>query len=131
MLVTTIQCAARIDAITDDGEPLYQQPYPYHLSPDGDVLQQSLWRGKLSKLVGFQKHSEIQRVDLFWFQIVPEGGRPKLVTIEDFDQVRGMYPVFVDDKGSMFSFDTPVDTVRQWEAAEDNAILAEPGDEDA
>src|SRR6185295_16822279 len=111
-LVTTIQCALRVDHISDpdpvSGEVFIgrQLPYPYHIAPDGSVLQQSLWQGNIAKLIGFQRNIEVQRVDLFW---------------ESFDYLaphhaQGMYPVFVDYKGTMFSFETPVDTIKQWMA---------------
>lgn len=78
-------------------EPL---PYPYHIDDTGVVLRQDFWRGTPSCLVGFQKYKTIQRVDVWfkdWFS-------------EDVD-VLGMYPVFLDAAGSLYTDTRPVGSV--------------------
>jgi hypothetical protein len=119
MLVTTIQCASSIDAITDDGEPLYQKPYPYHISPDGAVLQQGFWQGKIHQLVGFQRNIEVQRVDMFWSTIAATGPTEQMLL------VRGMYPVFKNKDGEMFTLITPVDTIEHREFTDEQLEVLE------
>lgn len=111
MLVTTIQCAPYVDNIDDKGNEYTKQPYPYHISPGGNVLQQGFWRGTLSRLAGFQASWDEMRVDVHFFQI--QNGT------KTWDDAKGMYPVMVDSKGNMFALAGALDTWSQEEFSDE------------
>lgn len=110
MKVTTIQCASRIDHISDDGTPAYQQPYPYSIRPDGSVAFQSLWKGEIAHLIGFQDKYDVQRMSVLWHQVC-----------ENPDLCLGKYPVFADSKGNWANMDTPVEQVTLYEVSDEKA----------
>jgi hypothetical protein len=123
----TIQCASQVDAITEDGQPLYQKPYPYHVLVSGEVQQKGLWRGTLGNLIGFQRDWKIQQVDLHW---VTAAG---FIQLGAYDRVEGLYPVFtgVNSAGdsTMFSMPTPVETITEQEFTDEQLRFLNDEDE--
>lgn len=84
--------------------PRIAVPYPYHIEPDGAVQRQDFWRGDPKVLLGFQRDRNRQVVAITtreWF----EGPAAAVV---------GMYPVFADSEGGMFSMKLPVKSVSAW-----------------
>ncbi len=103
----TLQCAPRIDHISDDGQEFTQLPYPYHITADGEVQQKGFWGEHMRYIVGFQKHSPYSsdsiKLDAVWAYLVALGEAQSVV---------GMYPVIVRGDGTLFAHDTPVDTIQ-------------------
>lgn len=124
----TIQCASAVDAITEDGEPLYQKPYPYHVLVSGEVQQKGLWQDHVKRLIGFQKDWNIQQVDVHWTTAAG------FIQLGAYDRIVGLYPVFtginpVTGEGTMFSMPTPVETITEQEPTDEQLRLLNGEDE--
>jgi hypothetical protein len=63
-------------------------PYPFHVFEDGRIDRQDFWRGKVFRVIGFQKDFERMTIDLFWHEATA-----------DPERAIGMYVVTADDKG--------------------------------
>jgi hypothetical protein len=100
-MVTKIQMAPEIDGIdlTDDGEihSRSRLPYPFYVNDDGFVQLQEFWQGHVYKVIGFQNHPAIQRIDLWWDEVA-----------QDPSRAIGKYLVTSDDQGNWGSFPTAV-----------------------
>lgn len=99
----TIHIANTTSGEYDVRKPL---PYPFHINDDGSVDRQDFWRGTPARLAGFQRESDVQHVDVFahdWLS-------------GDVD-VEGMFPVFIDNGGGMWSHTFPVTHVTVVEVA--------------
>jgi hypothetical protein len=67
MRVITVQPSDRTDHLSPDGTELTQRPYPFHVVADtGAILNQTLWRGRPLRAVGFAAWLNVQQVDLWW-----------------------------------------------------------------
>jgi hypothetical protein len=73
-------------------DPLKPVPYPFHIAADGSVLRQDFWKGDPASLLGFQATEE-HHIDLW-----------REEWIHDPQAAVGMFPVFVTDKGQMYSY---------------------------
>lgn len=97
--VIRIQMAPEIDGIDEiDGE-LHSRsrlPYPFFVNGDGFVQLQDFWQGHVYKVIGFQNHPAIQKIDLWW-QDVKEPA-----------DITGKYLVTSDDQGQWGTFPTAV-----------------------
>ncbi len=80
-----------------------KRPYPLHVNEDGTVGNQDVWKGEYTFLIGFQANRDVLNIDLV---------RPDWLAGEIDDAV-GMYPVFTDARGGMFTMSATVDRVVQ------------------
>lgn len=83
-------------------DPRVSLPYPWHIDPQGQVTRQEFWDGEPAALIGFQRHASRRHVDLL--------ARDWLAS-DDPDQAVGMWPVFIDASGGMWSDIRPVASV--------------------
>ncbi|WP_248582563.1 hypothetical protein [Nocardioides sp. InS609-2] len=90
-----IHIANTADGSYDVRKPL---PYPYHVEADGSIARQDYWRGQPARLAGFQRQADVQHVDVL---------AETWLADPDLDVV-GMFPVFIDEDGSMWNSTTPV-----------------------
>jgi hypothetical protein len=90
-----VQIANTPDGSYDVRQPL---PYPYYIKSDGRIDRQDFWRGEPARLLGFQADPDIQKVDVLAESWLAD---PNC-------EVVGMFPVFVDDDGSMWNSAHPV-----------------------
>lgn len=78
-------------------QPDKRVPYPYHVLADGRIARQDRWKGRPFRLAGFQEDLGVNQVD---------------VDVEDFlsdpDLAVGLYPVFIDHDGGMWTRTLPV-----------------------
>lgn len=103
--IRTIQ-PAQTETVGAPFNPLLRQPYPFHIEEGGAVQRQDFWCGEPSHLIGFQRHADVQHVDLTadeWFAQSP-------------DAAVGMWPVFTDAGGGMWNLRQPVESVTEMEA---------------
>lgn len=89
------------------------QPYPYHIGgADGAVGRQDFWNGEPERLLGFQAKRRVQVIDLtaamFW---------------DEPEQAVGMYPVFQDRDGGIWSMIYPVTHVTIHGVTEESEVL--------
>lgn len=104
-MVTRIQMAPYVDAISDDLEFVgHKLPYPFYVDDDGYIQLQDLWQGKVYKVIGFQNHPAIQRIDLFWSDV------------KDPAEIVGKYLVTTDKDGQWSSFETAITEAIKTEA---------------
>jgi hypothetical protein len=107
-MVTKIQMAPEIDGIdlTDDGKihSRSRLPYPFYVNDDGFVQLQDFWQGYVYKVIGFQNHPAIQRIDLWWSNV------------KDPSEIVGKYLVTSDADGNWGTFPTAVTTAEKVEA---------------
>jgi hypothetical protein len=106
-MVTMIQMAPVIDGIDKiDGEihSRSRLPYPFYVDDHGFVKLQDLWQGHVFKVIGFQNHPAIQKIDLWWGDV------------KDLSEIVGKYLVTSDDNGNWSSFPTSVTTAKKVEA---------------
>ena len=106
-LVTMIQMAPVIDGIDEINGELHSRsrlPYPFYVDDDGFVKLQDLWQGHVYKVIGFQNHPAIQKIDLWWSDI------------KDPSEIVGKYLVTSDVTGQWSSFPTAVTTAEKVEA---------------
>lgn len=71
-----------------DGHELTKLPYPFFVDEDGLIAQQDLWQGDPFKVVGFQLDLAVQKIDLWWTDVV---ANPEIAV--------GMYLVTADKSG--------------------------------
>lgn len=107
MRIITLQPSAITDQITDDGTELQQLPYPFHVDENGNVLRQDFWRGDPAAVIGFQDRVDVQRVNLWWKQVVADPQRAV-----------GKYAVTVDSDGGMATRVVAIASVTVTEQAE-------------
>lgn len=98
-MVTMIQMAPVIDAISDDfqwsGSRL---PYPLYADDDGYIQLQDFWQGHVYKVIGFQNHPAVKRVDLFWSEVQdPTDIVGKYLVTSDKDGNWGIHPTAVQE----------------------------------
>jgi len=103
--VTMIQMAPVIDGLHDDFTSRSRLPYPFYVDDDGFVQLQDLWQGHVYKVIGFQNHPSVQRIDLWWADAV-----------KDVSQAVGKYLVTSDADGNWGTFPTACTTVERTEA---------------
>jgi hypothetical protein len=88
-------------------------PYPFHVNESGDVQRQDFWRGDPKAVIGFQDDPNVQKVDLWWDDVVAD---PQLAV--------GKYPVMVQDKPNskgthMYTYVIAIESVEVREASEE------------
>jgi len=106
--IITLQPGNTPDGGYDVNLPL---PYPYHVDAEtGEVGRQEFWRGDPKSIIGFQEDPDIQFVDKMWSEVA-----------EDPQTAVGMFPVFVDWKGKMFSLTTAIRKVTVTDSEEATA----------
>lgn len=95
--VTRIQMAPVIDSISDDLEHVGSRlPYPFFVDAEGFVQFQDLWQGQVYRVVGFQNHPSVQKLDLIWRRV------------EDPSKIVGKYLVTSDKAGTWSTFPTAI-----------------------
>ena len=102
----TIQLSEYTDHITADGAELTRLPYPFHVEPNGEILRQDFWNGRVLKAIGFVADIARQEVDLWWDDYALEaatGGAEKVV---------GMYLITEDSKGTWATHQTAISHVK-------------------
>ena len=107
-MVTMIQMAPVIDGIDEINGELHSRsrlPYPFYVDDDGFVKLQDLWQGHVYKVIGFQNHPAIQKIDLWWTDAA-----------KDVSRAVGKYLVTSDVNGNWSSFPTACTTVEKEEA---------------
>lgn len=97
--VVTIQRAAQVDGLYEDGTPRYQLPHPVHVDHKGMICQQDFWQGRLHRVIGFQDNVRVKRIDLWWEDVCIDPTR-----------AIGKYLVCSDSKGNWFVFETGVES---------------------
>jgi len=76
-------------------------PYPYYIDPETfEVGRQDIWRGSPYRLLGFNDTRETGNIELE----VTEW-------IENPESAVGMFPVFENRKGGIFTYQLPVMSV--------------------
>lgn len=104
--VTKVQMAPEIDHISDDLEFVGSRlPYPFYVDDKGFVQLQDFWQGMVYKVIGFQNHPAVQKIDLWWDDVAKD---PSLAV--------GKYLVTSDKNGNWGSFPTAVTTCEKVEA---------------
>ncbi len=95
--VTMIQMAPEIDHISDDLEHVSSRlPYPFYVDADGYVQLQDFWQGMVYKVIGFQNHPAIQKIDLWWGDVnEPADILGKYLVTSDKDGNWGTFPTAV------------------------------------
>jgi len=95
--VTRIQMAPVIDHISDDGEVVGSRlPYPFYVDAEGFIQQQDFWQGNVFKVIGFQNHPTVQKLDLWWYKVT------------DPSEIVGKYIVTSDKTGAWSTWPTAV-----------------------
>lgn len=113
--VVSLHIANTVTGEYDVRQPL---PYPFHLDADGNVTRQDFWRGEPLKLLGFQSDPDVHEVDLLvedWLPTAAAGYAAASGACSPVDAV-GMWPVFRDADGTIWSHRFPVDQVSRIEA---------------
>lgn len=104
-MVTMIQMAPEIDHISDDLEFVGSRlPYPFYVDDKGFVQLQDFWQGMVFKVIGFQNHPAIQKIDLWWSDV------------KDPSEIVGKYLVTTDKDGQWGTFPTAITTAEKVEA---------------
>ncbi len=67
--IVTLQPAAHVDHITEDGTELTKLPYPFHVNVHGEIQRQDFWKGNPERVVGFVSDLHRQEVDLSWDEV--------------------------------------------------------------
>lgn len=67
--IVTLQPAAHVDQITDDGDELTRLPYPFHVNVHGEIQRQDFWKGNPERVIGFVSDLYRQEVDLDWDEV--------------------------------------------------------------
>lgn len=87
-------------------------PYPFHIDVDtSKVLRQDMWKGNPATLIGFQQDVDVQRVDLFLADAMETNPH----------RVVGMYPVFSEDNGGLYTYILPINSVTVTDESEASA----------
>lgn len=105
--VTRIQMAPEIDGIDEINGELHSRsrlPYPFYVNDEGYVQLQDFWQGMVYKVIGFQNHPAIQKIDLWWGDVK-----------EPADMI-GKYLVTSDKDGNWGTFPTAVIEAEKTEA---------------
>jgi hypothetical protein len=119
MKIITLQPAPHVDNMWagPDGSLVEgtQLPYPFVVNENGDVLGQEFWRGDPKAVVGFQDDVAVQKVNLWWRDVVAD---PQLAV--------GKYPVMVQDtensKGThMYTYVIAIESVEVREVPEEES----------
>ncbi len=95
--VTRIQMAPEIDSISDDLEHVGSRlPYPFYVDDKGFVQLQDFWQGMVFKVIGFQNHPAVQKIDLWWSDVKePADILGKYLVTSDKDGQWGTFPTAV------------------------------------
>lgn len=99
-MIISIQPDQIQDGTAPDGTPLYRLPYPFHITDTGQVERQDFWGGAPKSIVGFQNDPDVQRIDLWWADVVL-----------DPQSAVGKYAVFSDADGTMWTNMVPIESV--------------------
>lgn len=78
------------------GDP---KPYPFFITPDGNVERQDFWRGNPERLLGF---SDLAFSDVVKVTVGKAFKKPELAV--------GMYPIFKDSNGIKMYYSSAVKT---------------------
>lgn len=73
--IVTLQPAAHVDHITEDGTELTKLPYPFHVNVHGEIQRQEFWKGNPERVVGFVSDLARQEVDLSWDEVYSDPQR--------------------------------------------------------
>jgi hypothetical protein len=91
-----IQMAPEIDGLHDDFTSRSRLPYPFYVDGDGYVQLQDFWQGMVYKVIGFQNHPAIQKIDLWWADVKePADIIGKYLVTTDKDNNWGSFPTAV------------------------------------
>lgn len=88
-------------AIQPAGQPDLSMPYPYYILNNGDVDRQNFWKGKPTRLLGFQDKADVQTVDL---RLADFLRAPHLA----YDR----YPVFLYNDGGIYVHTIAISNVK-------------------
>jgi hypothetical protein len=91
---------AKYFTIQQESLPDMTLPYPFFVRENGLVDRQDFWRGKVYRVIGFQKSLDKMTVDLFWSDAIKN---PELAT--------GMYVVTSDDKNKWGVYRSPIGSI--------------------
>lgn len=75
-------------------------PYPFHVDEAGLIGRQEFWRGDPYRVIGFQRHRAVHRVDIAWSEVWE---RPELAI--------GKYLVTSDESGTFSTHQSPIGSV--------------------
>lgn len=100
--IITLQPAAHVDQITDDGTELTKLPYPFHVNAAGEIQRQEFWNGNPERVIGFVSDLHRQEVDLDWD-----------VVFRDPQRAVGQYVITQDKSGTWATH-----TLAIWKASE-------------
>ena len=78
------------------------RPYPFFVHPDGTIGRQDFWRGSPFRLEGFQADIRVNTVALFLGEFYANP-----------DRAIGLYPVFSNAGGDMWTLTNPISEVRK------------------
>lgn len=102
--VTRIQMAPVIDSISDDLNHVGSRlPYPFFVDAEGYVQLQEFWQGEVYRVIGFQNHPAVQKIDLWWHKV------------QEPADIVGKYVVTSDKAGGWSTFPTAVTEVERSE----------------
>lgn len=100
--IIEIQTAPYTDHLTDDGQQLTKLPYPFFADEHGMIGRQDFWRGKVLRVVGFQRDLNQEMIDLFWDDAYAEP-----------EKAVGMYVVTENRRGDWVTHMTAVDSMKE------------------
>ena len=87
-------------------------PYPFYVRENGLVDRQDFWRGKVLRIIGFQRDLNKMTVDLFWSDAV-----------KDPSKATGMHVVAADNKNNWGVYRSPIGEIKVEELAERYTIV--------
>jgi hypothetical protein len=79
-------------------------PYPFAVKENGEVDGQDFWRGDPAAVLGFQNDEEVQRIDVWWSDVVSD---PELAV--------GKFPVMIEESGNIYTYTVKIESVQVFE----------------
>lgn len=106
MTLILIQPEGVPDAWDDaTGEPIpgrVRTPYSFAIDDTGAVQGQDFWQGVPERIVGFQNDADVQRIDVWWVDVVLN---PALAV--------GKYPVFSERGGGLWTYTVAIESTQE------------------
>jgi hypothetical protein len=84
--------------------PMMKLPYTFAVKEDGSVDDQEFWRGDPAAVLGFQNDEEIQKIDVWWSDVVAD---PELAV--------GKFPVMREEGGNIYTYAVKIESVQVFE----------------